>query len=128
MNKLFPALQPQAVELLLDEILHGLDVVVCHSLEVLDSLGVGHREVAVDVAQRLIESGAGLPVGGSNVDKLRQWQFAQGDKIFYFHLHAVADQGVLGKIAVEMLSFAAVAAVDRRDGGELGKLHIAEGM
>ena len=42
----------RSVDTLLDEVLHGLHVVVRHFLYILDALGIGHRELAVDVAKR----------------------------------------------------------------------------
>ena len=76
-----------SVEALLEEVFHGLHVVVGHGLDVFHALRVGLGEVAVDVAQ-LAELGAVNPL------ELGQRNFAQGDEILHLHIHAVANEGV----------------------------------
>ena len=75
------------VELLLDEVFHCLNIVVCHLLYFLDAARIGLREVGIDGAQAaekaVVESG-----------QLGQRQLAQGDEVFYFDAHPVADERI----------------------------------
>ena len=82
------------VELLLDEVLHSLDIVVGDALDILHALGILLREVLVDGAQ------SGEMFFGECCE-LRQWQFAEEDEIFDFDPHAVADECEFRKELVE---------------------------
>ena len=97
------------VELLLDEVFHGLDVVVCHLLYVLHAACVGLGKVCVDGAQAaeeaMVERG-----------QLRQRQFAQGYEVLNLYAHSVAYERILGEIGGQRLGFGAVAPVYRRYG------------
>ena len=58
MDELLVGIQTaDGIKLLLDEILHSLDVMVRHCLDVLDTLCILYREITVDVAERFIQSG-----------------------------------------------------------------------
>ena len=120
MHELLHAAQPEGVHLLLDDVLHGLHVVVGHRLDLLHTRGVGRREVAVEAPQ-------GLALRRAHARELRQRDFAQGDEIFHFDPDAVADQGLFRKIIGEFLRFTTVTAVYGRDGGEFGQ-HIVRTM
>ena len=78
------ALQPQAGEQLLEEVLDRFYIVVGRLFDVLDPLGVLEGKVGVEAAQ--IGKCAFRYAG-----QLGQLctQSAQGDEVFYFHLYAV---------------------------------------
>ena len=78
--------QPESVKLLLEEVLHSLDVVVGDRLYLLDATGVVNREVLVDGAQ-------GGEDGVVHRRQRRQGYLAQGDKVLHLYLDAVADEG-----------------------------------
>ena len=85
MDEFLVVMQVQRIEFFFDEIFDSLYVVVGDFFNVLDFLCVFHREIAVDFAQLfkqvMVES-----------CQLGQGDFAQGDEIFDFHGHAVADE------------------------------------
>ena len=97
-DKLFILFEAEDVELLLEEIFDGFDVVVGDRFDLLDARGVGEREVFVNRAQRVenavVDSG-----------ELRQRNFAQSDEIFDLDAHAVAYQSEFRKILVEIGCF-----------------------
>ena len=95
------------VELFLDEILHGLYVVVSNALYVLHALGISLGEVAVNVAQSLCRCGKTLQLG--------QRQFAQSDEILNLYSYAVLNKCVLRKITGQRLGLATVTSINRTD-------------
>ena len=97
--------ESQCGELLLDEILHGLDIVVGRTLDLLDTLGVGKREVFVDGAQ-LAETCM------IHILEFRQRKLAKGDEVLYLHTYAVTYESILRKIVGQRLRNFAVTAVD----------------
>ena len=80
----------QTGELFLEEVFDGLDVVVGHGFDVLDALCLTLGEVLgrIDLAK------LGRDVGGKG-GKLGKSELVEGDEIFDFHFHPVADQGIL---------------------------------
>ena len=86
MDKLLVGIQSaDGVKLLLDEILHGLDVMVGHLLDVLHTGGILLREVAVDAAKTVEE-------GRVEALELRQGELHERDKVFDFHADAITYQ------------------------------------
>lgn len=116
MDELFPFLQPQGVEALLQEVLHSLHIVVGHRFVLLDAAGIVLCKILIDGAQCV--GGA-----GRHIAKLLHPALAKGYKIFHLYLHAVTYQCELRKIAVKPRGFAAVTAIDRRNGCKGVKLH-----
>ena len=51
MDKLLLIAQAEVVELLLDEVLNGLDVVIRHALNLLDSEGILGGEAQIDIVE-----------------------------------------------------------------------------
>ena len=51
MDKLLLIAQAEVVELLLDEVLDGLDVVIRHALDLLDSEGILGGEAQIDIVE-----------------------------------------------------------------------------
>ena len=47
----FSSLRPRSFELLLDEVLDGLDVVIRHALDLLDSEGILGGEAQIDIVE-----------------------------------------------------------------------------
>ena len=112
MNEFFVSLESaDGIEALFDEIFHGLDVVVRHALDFLDTCGIGFGKGAVDITQAREE------VVGKGC-QLWQWQFAKCDEVFYLDAYAVAYECELREILVERLCFRTVAAIDGRNGRE----------
>ena len=101
----FPLIaESQGVHLLFDEVFDGFHVVVGGLLDLFHALGVAQAEVFVNPPQ-----GSVLPF--VEPSELGQGQLAQGDKIFDLDLHAIADQGVFGKITTQCFDFPAVTTV-----------------
>ncbi len=78
--------------------------------------GVVGCEIDVDVAQ-------GIELFGRDTGELGNTRLCEGYKIFHLHLNTVSDKSELGEKFVQTLAFAAVTAVDGRDGGKLRKFH-----
>ena len=117
--KVYEFLEPveaHGVELLFQEIFHGLDVVIGRGLDFLDARGVGQGKVMIDVAELFQRR-------GGHVLELRQGNLAQGDEILDLDLHAVADKSEFRKILVEALALRPVAPVDGRDGSKRSQFH-----
>ena len=106
------------VEALLDEILHGLDIVVSDLLDVLDTLSAILVEMAIDVAQTLEKVVI-------KVLQLRQGQLTQSDEILHLYTNAVADQCVFREVVGQRLCLASIATIDRRDGRQCIQIHNA---
>ena len=78
-------------QLLLDKILHCLDVVVGDGLNLFHTLCIALRELLIDIAQH----------GESvmrKVSQLRQRQLAKGNEIFYLNTHTIAYERKLREI------------------------------
>ncbi|MNQ88441.1 hypothetical protein D3C85_1037010 [compost metagenome] len=103
-----------ALDLLLEPVLHGLDVVVGHSLDVLDAGGVGFGEV---LHQRLQ-----LRLGiGRELRHVGQAGLGQGDQPVDLDLHAVAHEGRLGEPLAQRVGLGGITAIDGRQCGERRK-------
>ena len=98
------------IELLLDEILHGLDVVVGDGLDLLDARRILLGEVAPNGAQTLSLHREAL--------ELRQGQLAERNEILYLHTHTIANEGKLGEIRRKGFCLAAIATVYGRYRGQ----------
>lgn len=78
-------------KLLLDEIFHGLHVVVGNLLDILHALGILLREVAIDITQTSEQALVKRL-------ELRQGEFTKGYEIFYLYPNAITDECIFGKI------------------------------
>ncbi len=116
MDKFLVGGQPEAVKLLLEEVLHRLDVVIGHALYLLDTAGIVEAEIAVDVAQ-------GGHCVGVGAGELRQRYPGQGDEILYLYFDTVPDECKFREIAVKLLTFRAIASIYGRDGGQRSQFH-----
>ena len=116
-NELLVCRQAQAVELLLQEVFDGLDVVVGHRFDVFDALRLGAVEVGVYLAQA-------LEAAVVDALELGQRQLAERYEVFYLDPHAVADQCVFRKVVSKFVDLGAIAAVDGRDGRECLQIHV----
>ena len=114
MDELLAGAQSQRLHLLFEEVFDGFHVVVGRAFDLLDALGVGRREVAVESAQP-------LEGGGADLLQLGQRQTAEGDEILYLHAYAIADQGVFREVVGQALRHLAVAAVDGRNGSQIAQ-------
>ena len=96
------------IKLFLDEVLHGLHVVVGHLFNILHPLSIGRREVNVDVAQlreqRMVE-----------ILKLWQRQFAERNEILNLYPDSIAHKRILRKKISQRLCLTTIAAINRRD-------------
>lgn len=118
-NKLLVGIQASnLIESLLDEIFHGLDIVIGDLLDVLDPLCAFLIEVAIDIPQAfekvVIE-----------VLQLRQRQLTQSDEILHLHTYAVADECIFREVVGQRLCLASIATIDRRDGRQCIQIHNA---
>ena len=105
------------VELLLDEVLHSLHVVVRHHFDVLNTLGILLREVAIDVAKLLVADG--------NILQLRKGQMRECDEIFHFNADTIANQSILRKVRSQGFSLSSVTPINRRNGRQHVQFHIS---
>ena len=96
------------LEFLLDEVFHGLDIVVRHFFYVFHSCGFFRSEIPVNVSQRLEFSSV-------EVCQLRQWNAAQGYEILDFHADAVTDKCEFAEILPQRLCLTFISSVDRGD-------------
>ena len=109
MDKFFVLMEPKVVEFLFDEVFDGFDIVVGDFLDVFDFLGIFDSEVAVDFAQVFEEV---------VVEAYELWQgyLAQGDEVFDFDCHTVADERALGEVVGKVFDFVTVSPVNGGDG------------
>ena len=108
MDKLLLIAQAKVVELLLDEVLDGLDVVIRHALDLLDSEGILGGEAQIDIVEAIRAVLA--------EDTTEVWElFAEGDEVEDLYTYAVADEGFLREVRGEGLYLAAVAPINRGD-------------
>ena len=88
MNKLLITVQTaNLVKLLLDKILHGLDIVVRGLLYLLHAGSILLTEIAVDITETVKDTVV-------EISKLRQWELTESDEILYLHTHTVSDKGI----------------------------------
>ena len=117
MDELLISLQSaNGIELLLDEVFDGLDVVVGHSLYVFDALRILLREITVEVAEPVVADRESL--------QLRQGQMNEGNEILHLYADAIADEGVFGEVCSQCGSLASVSSVDGRHGSQHVQFHI----
>ena len=102
------------VELGLDPVLHGLDVVVGGLLDLLDGHGIGLGEV-LDQAHQV---GAGT---GRERWELLETSVGQGDEPRDLDLHAAVHVALFAHERAQRRQLAGVAAVQRREGGDGGE-------
>ena len=76
------------VKFFLDEVFHGLHVVVGDFLDILNATSVLFIEVAVNVSQSVEE-----PM--IHICQLWKRQLAKGNEIFNFHSQTIADERIL---------------------------------
>mmetsp|Transcript_15870 Transcript_15870/g.47621 ORF Transcript_15870/g.47621 Transcript_15870/m.47621 type:complete len:824 (-) Transcript_15870:159-2630(-) len=112
-HKLLEGLEAERVELLLDEVLDGLDVVVGDLLRGLDLLRLLEREVLGDGPELVRDARRQVLAGRQHLH--------EREEVLDLDVDAVPDQTELREEARELLGAAAVAAVDGRDGSELGQ-------
>ena len=113
MDELGAVLEAEGGELVLDEVLDGLDIVVGRLLDVLDGLRVGRPEVHIDAAETLhLRLGEGGKLGQANG--------VQGDEVLYLHANAVLNEPSFGEVGHERGGVAAVPAINGTDGVEGG--------
>ena len=106
MDKLFIGIQSlKAVELFLDEIFHGLHIMIGGPLDLLDARGRSLVKVPIDVAE-LIEAGM---IEGC---QLGQWKLAKRYEIFDLHPNAVSDERIFRKISSQGGSLFSITTVD----------------
>ncbi len=103
--------------LLLEEVFHGLDVVVGGALDLFHTLGVFDGEVL----RQLVEQGVGF--GGEGRHFGDAFMGGQALQPADFDQNAITDQAVLTEDRAQRCSFAGIAAIDGGNGGERGKLH-----
>ena len=98
--------QPEGIEPLLDEVLHGLDVVVRRTLDLLDTCCISAGEAQVDVVEvfdtLLVEHLA-----------QRRELLAQSDEVKDLDTYPIADQCLLREVGDESLGLRPVASIDR---------------
>ncbi len=107
----------QLGRLLLEQVLHGLHVVVGGALDFLDALGVLQLEVAGQVVQQ------GVGFGGEGRDLGDAGVGGEALQPADFHQDAETDQAVFAEDRTQGAGFAAVTAIDGGNRGERGKLH-----
>ena len=104
-------------DLLLEEILHRLDVVVGGPLDVLDPLGIFFGEIRDDTFQDVV----GVLAQRRHLGYPRMVR--QGLQPAYLHQYAMVDQTVFTEDGAQICALAAVAAVDGGDCGKGRELH-----
>ena len=100
-----------SIKLLLDEVFNGFDIVVGDTLDVLDALCVGFRKFGVEAAQPWKQ-------GRIKALELGKGKFAKGNEILNLHADTILHQCIFREVGGESFGFAAVAAIDGRDGGQ----------
>ena len=113
MDELLQLLKAHLVELALEEVFHGFDVVVGGLFDILDGLGIIVGELAVDVAQLL-----GFAGNSGQSGTLGLQSVGEGDEILHLDADTVFYQGTLGEVLGEGLAFGAIAPIDGRNGIE----------
>ena len=124
MDELLPAGYSKSLEILLDEIFNGLDIVVGDLLDVLYLLGVFRSHRLIKLTQTGEEFIAGQSRAFAEVRELWQRNFAQGDEIFHLHAYAVTDQGELAEILPQRGGFGGIPTIDRGHRQKRMKIHI----
>ena len=104
------------VDFLLDEVFDSLHIVVGGLLNLLHAGSILLSKVAIDVAQ-------GFEQTLVEACQLWQRQFAERNKVFDFHPDTIADKCILRKVSCQLVSFAPVTAINRRDGCQYVQFH-----
>gem|GEM_PF-3646672 len=107
----------QLLGLLLEQVLHRLDVVVGGALELLDPLGM----LQLEVAGQLLEQGGGFGGKGRHLGNAVMGR--QALEPADFDLHTAANQTEFTENGTQSAGFAGIAAIDGGNRGERGKLH-----
>ncbi|MNV58058.1 hypothetical protein D3C71_1504170 [compost metagenome] len=104
------------LELALDPVFDGFDVVVCCFFDLFDGGGVSFGEV-LDQAEQIGAGarGQGLELGKTGI--------RQGNEPGHFHLHTAVHVAVFAHDGAQGGKFAGVTAVKRRQGGNGGQAH-----
>ena len=76
--------QSQSIHFLLEEVFNSLHIVVGHPFKGFDAIRIGFAKIPVNVAQRLRQF-------GREIGKRWQRNLGQGQEVFYFDFHPVAD-------------------------------------
>ena len=107
----------QRVHLLLDEVLHGLHIVVCRLFNLLHPFRILRSEAAVKVPERFKKF---------MVEALQLWQrhLAERYEVFYLHAHAITYQRIFREVSCQRFRLVSVAAVNRRDGRQCIQFHV----
>ncbi len=124
MDELLPAGYSKSLEVVLDEIFNGLDIVVGDFLDVLHFLGVFRSHRLIEPAQAGEQIISGHPRTFTEVRKLGQRNPAQSDEIFHLHAYTVADQGELAEVLSQRCGFGSIATIDRGHCQKRMKVHI----
>ncbi|MCY1284564.1 hypothetical protein D9M70_334730 [compost metagenome] len=103
--------------LLLEQVFDRLDVVVGGALDVLDTL----RVLDLEVIHQAVQQGVGL--GRERRDLGDAGVSGEALEPAHFDHDAEADQAVFAEDRAQGTGFAGIAAVDRGNRGERGKLH-----
>ena len=123
-DELLPAGYSKSLEILLDEVFNGFDIVVGDLLDVLHLPGVFRSHRLIKHTQTGEEFIAGQPRAFAEVRELGQRNFAQGDEIFHLHAYTVANQGELAEILSQRCGFGSIATIDRGHCQKRMKVHI----
>src|SRR5258706_1136597 len=108
-------------EFLLEPVLDRLDVVIDAGFDLFYRFTVDDREVANHSVELPYRGGR---KGGNVVERLRG---AKRFEPFDFDQNAVADQAEFAEVIRESGNFVPVAAIERGQGGEIGKRHHPSG-
>ena len=100
----------QLVKLFFQEIFHGFHVVIGHAFNFLNALGIGFREITINISQSF-KHALVYP------SQLRQRQFTQSDKILNLDPHSILNKCKFREIGGQGICLAPIATVNRRDGG-----------
>ena len=107
----------QLLGLLLEQVFHGLHVVVGGALEFLDALGVLQLEVLGQAVQQRIG------FGGEGRHFRNAGMLGQALQPAHFYQDAVLDQAELAEDRAQSVCLAGVTAIDGGNRGERGELH-----
>ncbi|MCY1418259.1 hypothetical protein D9M71_338130 [compost metagenome] len=103
--------------LFLEQVFHGLDVVVGGALDFLDALGM----LQLEVFGQLVQQGIGF--GGEGRDFRDAGMGCEALQPAYLYQDAETDEAVFAEDRTQGAGFAAIAAVNGGNRGKGGKLH-----
>jgi len=109
MDEFLPGSQFQLIEFFFQKIFHRFHIVVGDLFDFLNPGSIVEAEIP-DGLLKLFQSFAG------NGHQLRQRQFTEGSEICSFNSYPVTDQGEFAEKIIQLFHFAAVAAINRRNG------------